>query len=75
MHLTSRLSSLLEDMRNAGLKNFYDKTELEDLERRRHHHYEQNHPVRLISPYLRRDKILIYLNLFPGFYMDCTMGE
>ena len=73
MCLTSRLSSWLEDMWNAGLKNLHHKMELEDLERKRHHYYEQNHPVRLISPYLHRDKILVYLPLFLGFYTDCTM--
>jgi len=65
--LTSWLTNSLEDMRNPGRELFHHTSELEDLKRKRHHYYGQNHPVRLISPYLHRDKILVYLNSFPQY--------
>jgi hypothetical protein len=67
-HLTSRIGDWLEYMRDAADASadiFQDALYLEDLEKKRHHYYNDDHPVQLISTYLHRDIILVYLNSFP----------
>ena len=59
-HLTSHIGDWLEYMCDATTNIFQDALDLEDLEKKCHLFYNDDHPVQLISTYLHRDMILVY---------------
>ena len=75
VNIISSINDLLEQMRRLGALQWkHEKPNFEDIEKNRHHYYDEDHPTKLILPFLNLVKLRTYLSGFPGLH-EINIGK
>ena len=65
----SSINDLLDQMRCLGMLQWkHEKLDFEGIEKDRHDYYDEDHPTKLILPFLNLATLRIYLPGFPGLH-------
>jgi hypothetical protein len=74
LNLTLCVNAFLTQMKLHAAKLWEGRLDLEDIEYNRHYHYDEEHPVSVVLPFLNLTKVHIYLGGFPGLH-EKVIGE